>query len=277
VSLLAQIRWLDRALRDPAARNRSPPLAREDLSVIRTVDAGRLLAVSTRQAEMIRDRWWRRRLPATLEGIARVFRESTLEVTRRVLASPFYEAREGEDEKGTVLLGWLVERARETPVPSWLLALAAYEYVLSIGFPRRCHGLACEDGLEADLLPEGSLFLEPSARPLRPHEMKGTVALARRVALLPLEHDVGAIRAALLLGRRPERRALVPRPRAVAFIEQGMGAIEAEVSSVACDLLSLLSSPLPLETLRPALEPGGRRELREALTGLSRLGAIEVQ
>lgn len=265
MGLIEQLRLLDRALRDPAMRAALAKPRDKDEKVLAAVDPKRFGAVALRQSEMVRDRWWRTRFPATLEGAAHARKETTADVARAALASPHYDRREGEDETGRVLLGWLAE----TKPPTWLRDVASYEYVIGIGLPRRARGRAIDMAVERALLPEGTLFLEPA--PYRGEQ----VALATRVTILPLEHRASELRATLASGKAPPKKALVPEALApLVFAVEGNEALELQLPQVAVDIISLVAAPMDEKALIEGFAREDRKVVREAISSLQKLGVV---
>jgi hypothetical protein len=264
MALIDQLRLLDRALRDPGVRAGLKKTRSRDAAVLAACDQARFDAVALRQSEMIRDRWWRARFPGTLAGAAHASGGTTADVARAALASEHYDRRQGEDETGRVLLGWLVEQ----DLPAWLLEVAAYEYVIGVGLPRRARGLGVDLALERELLPEGSHFFEASPS-------RGKVALATRAAVLPLELRAGELRVALASGRAPSRKLLAaPATSPLVFAVEGEEALELELPPIAVDLVSLVAAPIDEKALVAGFAPEDRREVRAGLALLVKLGVV---
>jgi hypothetical protein len=283
LALLDQLRLLDRALRDVRVREAlrtgdrggrrlarfAGSVAPADLAVLRAVDARRFEAVAQRQAEMIRDRWWSARFPGTLAGTALALAATTREVALGALAAPSFDRREGEDETGIALFGYVLGREDRTQDPEWLADLVSYEYLTAVGLPRRAGKKTLDQGLEARALPEGTRFLD--TLPKKPS--KEDLALARRVVVLPVEYPVSEIRDALKAGQEvPELDAT---PGVIVFLVDEEGATEIHVPALGHDLLDVLGQgPVPPATILDAFDPEDKRAAHGALSVLVEAGVV---
>jgi len=283
LALLDQLRLLDRALRDVRVREAlrtgdrggrrlarfAGSVAPADLAVLRAVDARRFEAVAQRQAEMIRDRWWTARFPGVLAGTARALGAGTREVALGALASPSFDRREGEDETGVALLGYVLGREDRTNDPEWLADLVAYEYLVSVGLPRRSRKELVDLGLEQRALPEGTRFLEPVGK----KPTKEDLALARKVVVLPAEHPASEIRDALKAGQEvPE---LDPTPHAIIFVPEAEGATELRVPAIGHDFLDMIAqAPVRSASALDAFDQEDKKAAHAAITLLVSAGVV---
>ena len=244
-------------------------VAPADLAVLRAVDARRFEAVAQRQAEMIRDRWWTARFPGTLAGTALGIAATTRDVALGALAAPTFDRREGEDETGIALLGYVLGREDRTEDPEWLADLVAYEYLTAVGLPRRAGKQVVDLALEARALPEGTRFLDNV--PKKP--AKDDLALARRVVVLPVEYPVGEIREALRAAQEvPELDA---SPGVIVFLVDEEGATEIHVPALGHDLLDVLGQgPVPPAAILDAFDPEDKRAAHGALSVLVEAGVV---
>ncbi len=284
MALLDQLRLLDRALRDVRVREAlrtgdrggrrlarfAGSVAPADLAVLRAVDARRFEAVAQRQAEMIRDRWWKDRYPGALAGTALAIGAGTREVALGALASPSFDRREGEDETGVALLGFILSREDRTQDPEWLADLLAYEYLVATGLPRRAGNKAVDPTLEQRLLPEGTRFLAPQAR----KPAKSDLALARKLVVLPSEYPSDEIREALRAGQKvPE---LDSRPHVVLFLLEEEAATEVRAPALAHDLLDMLGQgSVAPEKILEAFSPEDKRDAYAALKALVEASVVQ--
>jgi len=284
VALLDQLRLLDRALRDVRVREAlrtgdrggrrlarfAGSVAPADLAVLRAVDARRFEAVAQRQAEMIRDRWWKDRYPGALAGTALAIGAGTREVALGALASPSFDRREGEDETGVALLGFILSREDRTQDPEWLADLLAYEYLVATGLPRRSKNKPVDQGLEQRLLPEGTRFLAPQAR----KPAKADLALARKLVVLPSEYPSDEIREALRAGQNvPELDA---RPHVVLFLLEEEAATELRAPALAHDLLDVLGQgSVAPDKILEAFSAEDKRDAYAALKALVEAGVVQ--
>lgn len=283
MALLDQLRLLDRALRDVRVREAlrtgdrggrrlarfAGSVAPADLAVLRAVDARRFEAVAQRQAEMIRDRWWTARFPGILGGTALALAATTREVALGALASPSFDRREGEDETGVALLGYVLGREDRTNDPDWLSDLIAYEYLVAVGLPRRMRKEKVDDQLELRALPEGARFLEPQGK----KGGKEDLALARKIVVLPSEYPSSDIRDALRAGQEvPEMDA---EPHAVVFVIEPEGATELRIPAIGHDFLDLLvQGPLPSSTALDAFDQDDKKAAHSAIALLIESGVV---
>ncbi len=283
MALLDQLRLLDRALRDVRVREAlrtgdrggrrlarfAGSVAPADLAVLRAVDARRFEAVAQRQAEMIRDRWWTPRFPGVLAGAARALGATTRDVALGALASPYFDRREGEDETGVALLGFVLAREDRSEDPEWLADLIAYEYLVSVGLPRRLRKQKVDEGLEQRTLPEGTRFLVPASKRAGKEEL----VLARKLVVLPAEYPVSQLRDALRGGQEvPELEA---EPHAVVFVIDAEGATELRTPALAHDLLDMLGqAPVASSGVLAAFDPQDRRAAHTALALLVEAGVV---
>ena len=265
MSLLDQLRLLDRALRDVRVREAlrtgdrggrrlarfAGSVAPADLAVLRAVDARRFEAVAQRQAEMIRDRWWTPRFPGTLAGAARAIQATTRDVALGVLASASYDKREGEDETGAALLGFVLGREDRSEDPAWLQDLLAYEYLVAVGLPRRSRAEKLDLALEQRLLPEGTRFIEPLAKKAAKGKA-AEISLARKVIALPLEYPASDIRESLRTNQDvPDE--IEPEPHVVVFVLEPEAATELRVPAVGHDVLDMvMAAPIEGKSLLEA-------------------------
>jgi hypothetical protein len=285
MALLDQLRLLDRALRDVRVREAlrtgdrggrrlarfAGSVAPADLAVLRAVDARRFEAVAQRQAELIRDRWWAPRFPGILLGAAKALGGTTRDVALGTLASPVFDRREGADETGAALLGYVLGREDRTNDPEWLSELVAYEYLVALGLPRRAKGETArlDVSLEERILPEGTRFLEVPKK-AKAHDL----SLARKVVVLPLEFPVSQIREALLAGQ-DVAGDVDGEPHVLVFTFEKEGATEQSFGARAHDVLDLIAAA-PLEGVRllESFEVEDRYEVHGIVSALVDAGIL---
>jgi hypothetical protein len=287
MSLLDQLRLLDRALRDVRVREAlrtgdrggrrlarfAGSVAPADLAVLRAVDARRFEAVAQRQAEMIRDRWWTPRFPGTLAGAARAIQATTRDVALGVLASASYDKREGEDETGAALLGFVLGREDRSEDPAWLQDLLAYEYLVAVGLPRRSRAEKLDLALEQRLLPEGTRFIEPLAKKAAKGKA-AEISLARKVIALPLEYPASDIRESLRTNQDvPDE--IEPEPHVVVFVLEPEAATELRVPAVGHDVLDMvMAAPIEGKSLLEAFGADDREAAHTAVRVLIEAGVL---
>lgn len=284
MALLDQLRLLDRALRDVRVREAlrtgdrggrrlarfAGSVAPADLAVLRAVDARRFEAVAQRQAELIRDRWWTPRFPGILLGTAKALEGTTRDVALGALASPAYDRREGADDTGSALLGYVTGREDRTNDPEWLADLVAYEYLISVGLPRRAKNQPVDAALEQRVFPEGTRFLEAPTKKARAADL----VPARKAVLLPLEFPVSQIREALLAGQEVDAE-VETEPHVLVFVIEADAANEHPFPARAHDVLDMLiAAPLEGRKLLEAFEPFDRVEVFTVLEALHTAGVV---
>lgn len=250
MSVLEAMQRVDRLIRHPEelAREQAGPLA----ALLGTIDPVRLEAVGRAQAELVLARWWEPRFPATVATLAWALGgEGRQQAGRLLLRSEAFERAVGEDETGVALVDAVqgALAAGELRAPAWLGELLAYEYLLSVGFPRRARGEPVDAALEERLLPAGASWLTGGR-------------LLHEVLLCPFAWPVAEL--------EDEPHDAEPDPHARAFALVGGELLDAPLPDAAGDALTLLASGATDEVLRAALE----EEAEDALGWLRELGLV---
>ncbi len=221
MGLLEQMEAVDRLVRRPGDLPGLLARAGDDAAVLKTIDPARLDAVARMQALLTLGRWWQPRFPGAVESLTGALPPEELALA--LVGAASFERAEGEDVKGTAfVLGALdlvaAGRARDVP---WLEELLAYEYLLSIGLPRRAMDEPVDVDLEARLLGGRSRWFEGGR-------------LARPVVALTVGWPVGAWHEGTVEDEEPE-----PRIHALAVVEDEVAEVEAPLQAI--DALELLA------------------------------------
>lgn len=253
MSVLEAMQQVDRLIRHPEelARAQEGPLA----ALVSTIDPARLEAVHRSQAELVLARWWEPRFPAAVATLAWALgdegRDGRAAAGRLLLRSDAFEQAVGEDETAAALVG-AVQGALgsgELSAPAWLSELLAYEYLLSVGYPRRARGEPIDAALEERLLPAGASWLTGGR-------------LLHEVLLCPFAWPVAEL--------EDEPHDAEPDPHARAFALVGGELLDAPLPDAAGDALTLLAAGAGDEVLRAALA----EEADDALGWLRELGLV---
>lgn len=221
MGLIEQMEAVDRLVRRPGDLSGLLARAGDDAAVLKTIDPARLDAVARMQALLTLGRWWQPRFPGAVESLTGALPAEELALA--LVGAASFERAEGEDVKGTAfVLGALdlvaAGRARDVP---WLEELLAYEYLLSIGLPRRAMDEPVDVDLEARLLGGRSRWFEGGR-------------LARPVVALTVGWPVGAWHEGTVEDEEPE-----PRIHALAVVEDEVAEVEAPLQAI--EALELLA------------------------------------
>lgn len=220
MGLVEQMQAVERLVRRPADLKDLLAKGGDDASTLATIDPARLEAFARMQALLTLGRWWQPRFPAVVESLGEELGQE--ELARALVAAPTFERSEGEDVKATAFVLGVLELAEkntfgETP---WLGDLLAYEYLLSVGLPRRAQGLDLDVDVEARLLGKRVRWFEGGR-------------LARSIAALKVGWPVGSWHEGTVEDEEPE-----PRLHLLGVVEDEV--VEVEAPPTAVDALHAL-------------------------------------
>jgi hypothetical protein len=147
---------VDRLMRRPQDLGLVVATGDADADVLSTIDADRLLATHRCFAELVVARWWRAGFPAVLATLEHFLGSAEAAASYLIGHAGFLSAQE-EDVRGSALGAAVLDGfagGQLAELPRWLPDLLAYEYLLSVGIPRRARGEEVDAALEARLLPD---------------------------------------------------------------------------------------------------------------------------
>lgn len=248
-----------------ALRAGETDLAPEDLTVLAGIDMDRLEAFSSYTAEKISERFWLERFPGTLRGIAQAYVGPEAPFTTAaslILPSAHFDRAVGEDRTGAALCGWLVENEP----PHWLRDLAAFEYLLSCGLPRRAQSQSVDEELETKLVPSLSIFWPPSELPAGHYGLAGPLAAAH------FDVPVRSLQEVLGSGVSWPAEEIPEEPESLIVVFEEDGLAELAPSWPEIDLLQFCSEPKSLAQLQSAFP---WPELMGAVAGLVEAGLLK--
>lgn len=220
MGLLEQMQAVDRLVRRPGDLKDVLAAAGDDARALSTIDPARLDAFSRMQALLTLGRWWQPRFPAVVESLAEELGPEDL--ARALVATPAFERAEGEDVKATAFVLGVLELAEKGTFGDapWLGDLLAYEYLLSVGLPRRAQRLDLDVDVEAKLLGKRVRWFEGGR-------------LALQLAALKVGWPVGSWHEGTVEDEEPE-----PRLHLLGVVEDEV--VEVEAPATAIDALHLL-------------------------------------
>lgn len=250
LSLVEQMLWVDRVIRNPESLADARALAPEDAAILGTIDETQLSAVHRTFALLVVSRWWQARFPAVLATLSH-FCGGPLKAAQYLYSSPSFVDAVDEDVTGAALVGAVLalttDDAREAP--EWLHDLLAYEYLIGTGLPRRVRGEAVCAKTEGALLPDAA-WVEGGR-------------LRSRVLLCSFEWPVSEL--------QEEPHDAEPEPHTLVFSLGDDGALELQASDVLADAVELLAGGADDEVIAQAL---GDEETAGVLAELGELGLL---
>lgn len=288
MALEQQIKALDHLLRNSQSRAQwrqtqtlpedlakaGGSLTDDDRAVLTAMDGPRLQAFADYMADKVVRRFWLERFSGTIHGLCRLHRPQPLSFVslgQEVLASEFFDQIDGEDSTGVALFGWFLSTIAKSPErwPAWLKQLAAYEYLLTIAFPRWLEQAEAEPGLESELFPQAQRFqCQEASEP-------GQYRLVKELVFCPFDYPISYLQEVLDCGGDIDGE-VEPEPEGVLFVLEPDGAIELEASYPYIDILQLCVRPqsqAELEAMFPDLPEA--QGLAQVLADLEELGCLE--
>lgn len=161
MSLLDQIRTLDRLLHDASSRRAFladreawlDGISPEDRPPFAQLDGARLEVVAGDLRNKVHSRWYADRFPLSLRAAAQLSGRSAPELVEVVMAHAAFARCTDEDGDGNAFFSACLDVASDVGARApWLRDLLAYEYLTRCGLPRRAAGEPVASDLEQRLL-----------------------------------------------------------------------------------------------------------------------------